>query len=211
MSKPKDQKASPRQSDALTELFALAARMTDEDRVKALAYGIPMPTTTPDGRLVRKFGYFCGHCNQPALFFIGEQFVDQFGQRGNLPPANTPIDKITWTQDLDPHKIDRQHPACQHCGTPVLLNGRHLIAKRVLQCEAWEASRVASDKRVAEMRHELGVDDSIAGGIQAGAGTYRPPTVADALKARVADGTLTPEQLDAADDQLRRAFSPAQS
>lgn len=216
MSKPKDPKPqdhtpnAEKPRNALAELFALAARMTDEERMTALAYGIPVPTATPDGRFVRKFGYFCAHCCKPALYFIGETFVDQFGKRGDLPPANTPIDKLTWTQDLDPHKIDRQNPACQHCGTGILLNGRNLVAKRVIHCEKWEASRAESEQKLQDLRHDLGVDDG-RGGVEVGRGQYKPPTVETALKARVADGTLTAEQLDAADESLRRMLSPAQS
>lgn len=145
-------------TDAIGQLQKLVESMSDDDRDRLERAGVVLPngslTAVRDEKF--KFGLRCTHCNQLALFFVGETW-DVDGVKTDMPPP-LPHHRVMWTQDLPPGEIDRHTPRCQHCGIPVALNKDGSFSrerKRIVHVADWQESRDRSFARGRQEAKEL--------------------------------------------------------
>lgn len=105
-------------ADFLKQLEDLI-RSADHDTQQALKrLGTVLPVgdvkAALEGRF--KFGLRCQKCNQVALYFVGDQFLDlNNNEQYDRPQPHMKISELTWTQNLPADEIDRRDPRCQCC------------------------------------------------------------------------------------------------
>lgn len=133
--------------DPISQLQKLVRSMSPEDRYKLEQAGVVLPA----GDLAQlrsgkhKFGVRCTMCNKVALYFVGDKWV--VGEPENEievdEPPPLPHFRISWTQDLPPHEIDRSAPKCQHCRSLLPLNGDGSFSRergRIVEIARWQES-----------------------------------------------------------------------
>lgn len=129
----------------LEALKKVVDEMSTEDRQALRQAGVVVPSGDISQLATGDFtwGLRCTHCNQIALYFVGDSWEGHGGQRHDRPPA-VPHREIMWTQLIPPDQIDRNEPRCQHCGVtlPLMPNGAFATSRNRIQRVAdFEASR----------------------------------------------------------------------
>lgn len=147
---PSPKKSKKSASDSIEQLQKLLESMTDDDREKLERAGIYLPagSLTAVQEETFKWGVRCTHCNNIALFIVGDGWeVD--GVHTDYPPP-VPHHRIMWTQALPPDQIDRGQPKCQHCQAPVALNRDGSFSRernRIVRMDEYGESRTPWQKQ----------------------------------------------------------------
>lgn len=137
-------------SDSIEQLQKLLESMSDDDREKLERAGVYLPAGSLSAvqEEAFKWGVRCTHCNQVALFIVGDQW-DVDGVHTDYPPP-VPHHRIMWTQAQSPDQIDRATPKCQHCQAPVTLNRDGSFSRernRIIRLDEYGDSRTPWQKQ----------------------------------------------------------------
>lgn len=137
--------------DAIAELKRVVEQMSPEDRTRLQQAGMVVPHGDISQLASGDFtwGLRCTHCNQIALYFVGDTWDLGHGNVYDEPPA-IPQRQLLWTQMLPPEKIDRNVPRCQHCAVtlPLEANGAFSYKRqRLVRVAEWQKSRDRSFER----------------------------------------------------------------
>src|SRR5688572_12807136 len=149
----KEGESQLQREDALAALARINRSLSPEERTRLAQIGINMPSSDLGEALSGqfKFGVRCTYCNKVGLFFVGTEWIGDDGERHDLPPS-LPHNRIAWTQDLEPHQIDRNEPNCQSCGSVIPLNSDGSFMRtrgRIVLIEEYQATRDKSFDRKA--------------------------------------------------------------
>lgn len=142
---PVESKRKGRAPDtSIEQLQKLVEGMSQDERDRLERAGVIIPTGAISAAQddTFKWGVRCTHCNQIALYLIGETWVVD-GQKTDMPPP-LPHHRLMWTQMKAPGEIDRHVPRCQHCGVPVALNRDGSFNRerdRVIRLDDWKETR----------------------------------------------------------------------
>lgn len=131
----------------------IVGALSSEDQMTLLAEGYMFPLADLT-RIDRRYGYRCRSCNEVALEFVGEHFVDSQGVSHDSPNQAFTFSEVPWVQpELEPKNWDRIHPRCQCCGKPVSIRMGRIRSELVIDIENWRASR---DEAYARIRSRDG-------------------------------------------------------
>lgn len=148
--------------DNLKNLKAMLAGLSQEEREQMARLGVAVPSGDIEAAVRGEytFGLRCTQCNEMALYFVGDKFLDvATGVEYDAPQAWMTVQQLTWTQHLPSEEINRNSPQCQNCGHAVELqgNGSFRFDRRLTRLDSWKASRDAAYSRRAlqELRRKV--------------------------------------------------------
>ncbi len=139
--------------DQLLQVFLTAAsRLGPDARAQMMRMGISIPDVVNSDTEIR-FGYLCTHCGKIALEFVGTTFVDYQGVSHDTIPVGVRFADLPWRQSLPQQRVNRMVPNCQHCHQHVTHDLYVPTRKRIVDVQAWSASRLkAREQRDAMLR-----------------------------------------------------------
>lgn len=139
--------------DQLLQVFLTAAsRLGPDARSQMMRMGISIPDVVNSDTEIR-FGYLCTHCGKIALEFVGTSFVDYQGVSHDTIPVGVRFADLPWRQNLPQQRVNRMVPNCQHCHQHVTHDMYVPTRKRIVDVQAWSASRIrAREERSAMLR-----------------------------------------------------------